>query len=335
MQTMDIGGNAAGLAKNGYDIYDNGPSLSNIAGLAGNGLGLADNLKMKCFTAGTQVVVGMEYDADGNFMSYVTMNIEDVNVGDLVYSYDTATGEVSLQKVTDTFVRESDHINYLTIIDENGVEQTIETTDGHPFWVITDTPDIDRAARDYSDGMYHGNLEVTEYGFWVEAKDLKVGDVFLGVNGELSTLINAVRVEQEGGIDVFNFEVESNHNYYILAKEYEYGQTCVLVHNAVFYKAPQGSRSKEQILDELRNGFDPNNYPGEGVFLGDLNVAKSYLEHGTYSNGIQKFTIPGKTAEELRDMGIIEEVFDYAGDAWRVKPENISVFNSLLKLPGQ
>ena len=42
-----------------------------------------------CFTAGTQIVVGMEYDADGNFVSYVTVNIEDVKVGDLVYSYDT------------------------------------------------------------------------------------------------------------------------------------------------------------------------------------------------------------------------------------------------------
>jgi len=40
-----------------------------------------------------------------------------------------------------------------------------------------------------------------------------------------------VRVEQNGGINVFNFEVDGNHNYFILAKEYEYGQTCVLVHN--------------------------------------------------------------------------------------------------------
>jgi hypothetical protein len=34
--------------------------------------------------------------------------------------------------------------------------------------------------------LYHENLGVTEYGYWVEAKDLKVGDVFLGANGELS-----------------------------------------------------------------------------------------------------------------------------------------------------
>jgi Protein of unknown function (DUF1557). len=68
-------------------------------------------------------------------------------------------------------------------------------------------------------------------GYWVEAKDLRVGDVFLGVNGDPSTLTNIVRVEQDGGIAVFNFTVEGNHNYFILAKEYENGQTCVLVHN--------------------------------------------------------------------------------------------------------
>ena len=127
---------------------------------------------------------------------------------------------------------ESDHINYLTIVDEYGVEQVIETTDVHPFWVVTDTPDLDRAARSYADGMYHENLGYNDNGFWVEAKDLRVGDVFLGANGEISTLTNIVRVEQEGGIDVFNIAVEGNHNYFILAKEYEYGQTCILVHNA-------------------------------------------------------------------------------------------------------
>jgi len=40
--------------------------------------------------------------------------------------------------------------------------------------------------------MYHENLGVTSSGFWGEAKDLRVGDVFLGSNGELSTAIRTV-----------------------------------------------------------------------------------------------------------------------------------------------
>jgi len=47
----------------------------------------------------------------------------------------------------------------------------------------------------------------------------------------LTTLTNIVRVEQSGGINVFNFTVAGNHNYFILTKEYGLGQTSVLVHN--------------------------------------------------------------------------------------------------------
>ena len=192
-----------------------------------------ENCLIGCFTEGTQIVVGMEYDPDGNFVSYVTMNIEDVKVGDLVYSYNTLTGETELCEVTSTLAKTSDHINYLTIIDENGVEQVIESTDVHPFWVVTDEPDLSRAARSVVDEngllIYHENLEPGLNGFWVEAKDLRVGDVFLGANGEISTLVSKERLS--GAIAVFNFTVESNHNYFIIAKEYELGQICILVHN--------------------------------------------------------------------------------------------------------
>jgi len=173
---------------------------------------------------------------DDIFVQYLARNIEDIQVGDQVYSYNTLTGETELAKVTATFALRSRNLNYLTIIDATGKEQVIESTDAHPFWVVTDNPDLSRAARSVVDEngvwLYHKNIGPTENGYWVEAKDLKVGDVFLGANGELSTLTNIVRIEQEGGIAVFNFTVEGNHNYFILAKEYGYGQTCILVHNA-------------------------------------------------------------------------------------------------------
>jgi len=227
-------GAAVASAVEAYNCYDKGDYLGmtmNLVSMGTYGFRGATSGKF-CFTEGTQIVVGMEYDVDGNFVSYVTANIEDIKVGDLVYSYDTGTGEVSLKEVTSTSALRSDHINFLTILDEDGNEQVIETTDTHPFWVVTDEPDLERAARELADGFYHENIEPGLNGFWVEAKDLRVGDVFLGANGELSMLTNAVRVEQSGGIAVFNFTVEGNHNYFILAKEYEYGQTSILVHNA-------------------------------------------------------------------------------------------------------
>jgi len=101
--------------------------------------------------------------------------------------------------------------------------------------LFTDEPDLSRAARSVVDEngilLYHENLEPGLNGFWVEAKDLRVGDIFLGANGELLTLTNVVRVEQSDGIAIFNFTVEGNHDYFILAKDFEYGQSCILVHN--------------------------------------------------------------------------------------------------------
>ena len=87
------------------------------------------------------------------------------------------TGTVELKEVTAVFSLTSDHLNYITIVDENGNAQVLETTDGHPFWVVTDEPDLERAAQGTIDEngviLYHNNIAPTEHGFWVEAKDLR------------------------------------------------------------------------------------------------------------------------------------------------------------------
>ena len=248
----------------------------------------------------TQAIVDQKLTENGVFMQYVTMNIEDVKVGDLVYSYNTLTGEVELAQVTTTFALRSNHLNYLTIIDAAGKEQVIESTDGHPFWVVTDNPDLSRAARSVIEengvSLYHESIEPGLNGYWVEAKDLRVGDIFLGANGGLSTLTNIVRVEQEGGVAVFNFTVKGNHNYFILAKEYNFGQTCVLVHNAcppvagdimsykdwVDYYRKNGAGklqghhpvSKKTLGDY---GYDPNNAP---VILMDKKLHEQTTSYG-------------------------------------------------------
>jgi hypothetical protein len=185
-----------------------------------------------CFTEGTQIVIGAMFTESDVFVRYVTINIEDIKVGGWVYSYDTVTGTVEQKEVTAVFVRKSDHLNYLTIADEHGNIQLLEVTDGHPFWVVTNDPDLDRAAREYADDFYHENIGVTETGYWVEAKDLREGDVFLGANGELSTLVSKERVAFPDGIKVYNFTVDGNHNYFVIAKCDEFGQTSILVHNS-------------------------------------------------------------------------------------------------------
>ncbi|GHT32348.1 hypothetical protein FACS1894214_4190 [Planctomycetales bacterium] len=105
-------------------------------------------------------------------------------------------------------------------VDENGGEQVIETTDNYPVWVATDSPDLSRAAQEVvvenGTTLIHENLAVTEHGYYVEAKDLQIGDVFIGANGELTTLTGTERVEYQNGITVYNFTVADNHNYFVI-----------------------------------------------------------------------------------------------------------------------
>jgi hypothetical protein len=183
-------------------------------------------------------LVCAEYHSEDCGVFYVTTNIENIKVGDYVLTQDVETGEVSLKEVTDTIVRTSNHLRYLTTVDEEGDTQTIETTDAHPFWVVTSNPDLERIARNVvvenDTVLEHENLTISRHGYYVEAKDLMIGDTFIGANGELSTLTATNREEFPSGITVYNFSVEDNHNYYVIAnlEAYENGASVVLVHNA-------------------------------------------------------------------------------------------------------
>jgi hypothetical protein len=168
---------------------------------------------------------------------YVTKNIEEIQVGDEVYAFDVETGETVKRRVTNVLQRTSDHLRYLTVHDSNKT-QIFETTDSHPFWVVTDTPDLSRAAQenvtDNGVWLHHENVDTTEHGYYVEAGHLQVGDVFISPHGKLSTLEKTERTEYPNGITVYNFEVEDNHNYFVIAnpEAFQNGAEPVLVHNA-------------------------------------------------------------------------------------------------------
>ena len=102
--------------------------------------------------------------------------------------------------------------------------------------------------------------------------------MFLCTDGKLSTQTNAVRIEQEDGIVVFNFKVEGNHNYFILAKEYEYGQTCVLVHNGKCFQLPSAKKvtvDKSHILSgHVANGSRVSPNSKKDLFPSDWSISK-------------------------------------------------------------
>jgi hypothetical protein len=192
---------------------------------------------------------------------YVTKSIEDIKIGDEVFAYDVTTGKTSKCKVTDTFERTSDHLRYLTVCDSKGT-QIFETTDSHPFWVVTDKPDLSRTARETVNKndviLQHENITPKEHGYYVEAKDLKVGDTFIGASNEVSVLVATQRKNFPEGITVYNFTVEDNHNYFVIAnyEAYQNGASVVLVHNAGgIYEFDDLSNSGKKYVGQT-NDFD-------------------------------------------------------------------------------
>ena len=121
------------------------------------------------------------------------VSIEDIKAGDTVWSFDQTTLEVSEKTVEKTFVRQSDDFVKITTGSE-----TITATSNHPFYVA-------------------------QKGF-VDAIELRAGDILITVNGEFS-VVNKVQHEiLEYPIDVFNFSVGNNHTYFV-------GYVSVGVHN--------------------------------------------------------------------------------------------------------
>jgi hypothetical protein len=115
-------------------------------------------------------------------------------VGDRVLSFNFETGEAEYKEVTEVFVNETYELLAFTVGGE-----IIDTTAGHPFYV--------------------------EGRGFVEAGELRVGDVLVSDDGELLPLDDIGIVRLDEPIKVYNLLVEGNHNYFV-------AYVGVLVHNA-------------------------------------------------------------------------------------------------------
>ena len=118
--------------------------------------------------------------------------IEEVEVGDEVVTRDEQTGEIRLHKVTETFHNFTDEL-----FDFKVGEEILSTTGSHEFWL----------PRKKS---------------WVPAKQIEEGDFLLAANGSELPVISIER--RKHICDVYNLEIETNHNYFV-------GNAEVLVHN--------------------------------------------------------------------------------------------------------
>lgn len=139
-----------------------------------------------CFEAGTPIAT-----ANGS------VAIENIAVGDMVWSYDYKTGEKALKPIAAITVRETNQIVKINIRGEQ-----IITTPEHPFYVV-------------DDDLYEG---------YVAAKYLTTGDCILTANGNYLKVFSIWQENLDEPITVYNLSVNDNHSYYV-------GENELLVHN--------------------------------------------------------------------------------------------------------
>jgi hypothetical protein len=141
--------------------------------------------------------------------------IQDVQASDLVWSYDLVAGEWKLRQVVETY--ENDYVGDLVAITVAG--EVIKATSGHPFWVVEGQGLEDRPRPEH---VPDSPSNACVAGRWVDAGDLRVGDILLMQAGQQVSItqLTVQKVCQK----VYNFHVEELHCYAV-------GTSQVLVHN--------------------------------------------------------------------------------------------------------
>ena len=121
-------------------------------------------------------------------------NIQDIKAGDLVYTMNLEKNQLEEKKVLQTF---ANVVDYKTAKIYIGNEY-IECTTGHEIYTLNKG--------------------------WTKAAYLETGDILLSRSQEKEIIINVELINKKEKLNVYNFEVEDNHNYFVGEKEY-------LVHN--------------------------------------------------------------------------------------------------------
>ncbi len=199
--------------------------------------GISGGLNPKyCFAAGTPIAT-----ENGSIA------IENIAIGDMVWSYDYKTGEKSLKPVTATTIRETNKVITLKI----GGEQIV-TTPEHPFYVVNDD----------------------KYDGYVAAKYLSVGDCIKTFDGRCLTITAIEQQTLDEPITVYNLTVDDNHSYYV-------GEWEILVHNDAC------GGSKPLTGDEIRNIGQPANNPGIRQVQGTADDALSFFKQQVGDNPVR------------------------------------------------
>ena len=213
MISVQLGNYVLKLLENRKLVFRN---LSSSAKTAIRTLG-----KAACFVEGTPVLTDSG-----------KVPIENISIGDMVWSENPETGECGYKQVLKVFINST-----TTLITISTETQEIVTTEEHPFWVV-------------------------ERG-WVGAASLEVGDELKLSNGNISRVTEVMIKQLDNQVTVYNFEVADWHTYFV-------GNDSVLVHNQCARDFAKAARKSKDVIKYLKNnGFEVVSQNGSHVKLTD------------------------------------------------------------------
>jgi Pretoxin HINT domain/Domain of unknown function (DUF4280) len=300
-----------------------------------------------CFVAGTPVAT-----KDG------LKNIEEIKVGDKVWSYDEKTGEIGLREVLNTIERKINTLVELTIDGEK-----ILTTPEHPFYSSGEWKEAGLLETGDNIMLFSGRLtKVQSISYQLDA--IKTNTV-VSIQSDTGLQHNIEVTEK--GIKVFNFEVEGWHTYFVGFWKFlvHNAQVCfstmilesqkwfqnimrgnsfnMVMNNALRYLyTEKGLKYLDEVYVALKNG---KNGRIDGFIKGkaiierkatDLakvteKTAKSYIDNAAMYKDAK---LGGKTLKEqiflqVENMqGVSKEVLDYAAK------KGVTIIDDITKLPG-
>ena len=200
-------------ARLGYDTPVFGETLELLMPLKLAGAGTTERTASAGVTEG-EAMFGICFVAGTSIQTPAGIrNIEDIQIGDAVYSAQPGTNQLTQKPVVRVFHNSDQPIIRVTIADGVGRSQVFGATPEHPFWVIGKG--------------------------WIPAHQLRNGDALQGLDQEGWHVIAVVDSGERA--DTFNFEVQELHNYFV-------GQQGVLVHNQSKLKGgenPAAQRGRE------------------------------------------------------------------------------------------
>ena len=148
--------------------------------------------------------------------------IETIQVGDTIPCVDHITGETAEKRVVTTTVNKVDRLIELDIDSE-----IIQCTETHPF-------------------------QVKGRG-WVNASNLAPNDVVYTKDWNTATVKSVNLLELDEPIEVFNFEVEDCHTYFV-------GRLNILVHNSCNHDKVWGKKKRLHWKDEAQKIVDNDQF---------------------------------------------------------------------------